>query len=55
MAHNGTISPLNGMDYTMGGRFGNTLLTNGRPAMEATATVEQGTIERWRIVNPAAP
>ncbi len=49
----GSISPLNGMDYTMGGRFGNTLLTNGRPANEAKAAVEQGTVERWRIVNPA--
>lgn len=50
---NGSISPESGMDYTMGGRFGNTLLTNGRPAKEASASVEQGTVERWRIVNTA--
>ncbi len=50
---NGTISPENGMDYTMGGRFGNTLLTNGLPAKQAVASVEQGTVERWRIVNTA--
>lgn len=50
---NGSISPENGMDYSMGGRFGNTLLTNGRPAKEAVATAEQGTVERWRIVNTA--
>jgi len=49
----GAISPLNGMDYTMGGRFGNTLLTNGHHAKDAVATAEQGTVERWRIVNTA--
>ena len=50
---NGTISPENGMDYSMGGRFGNTLLTNGRPTKESVATAEQGTVERWRILNTA--
>ncbi len=49
----GSISPPSGMDAMMGGRFGNVLLTNGRPAKEATAQVEQGTVERWRIVNTA--
>lgn len=49
----GTISPENSMDGMMSGRFGNVLLTNGRPVKEATATAEQGTVERWRIVNSA--
>ena len=39
------------MDYSMGGRFGNTLLTNGRLSKNATAAAEQGMVERWRIVN----
>ena len=37
----------------MHGRTGNVLLTNGRPSKAAGASVEQGTIERWRIVNTA--
>lgn len=49
----GSISPPSDMDGMMGGRFGNTLLTNGRPAKEASDAVEQGTVERWRIVNTA--
>lgn len=49
----GRISPVSGMDGMMGGRFGNVLLTNGRPAKEVVASVEQGTVERWRIVNTA--
>lgn len=49
----GAIAPENGMDYSMGGRFGNMLLTNGRPSKEAVASAEQGTVERWRIVNTA--
>jgi FtsP/CotA-like multicopper oxidase with cupredoxin domain len=49
----GTISKQSEMDGMMGGRFGNMLLTNGRPAKEAVANVEQGTVERWRIVNTA--
>jgi FtsP/CotA-like multicopper oxidase with cupredoxin domain len=49
----GRISPVSSMDGMMGGRFGNVLLTNGRPAKEAVATVEQGVVERWRIVNTA--
>lgn len=49
----GAISPESSMDGMMGGRFGNVLLTNGRPVKEALASVEQGTIERWRIVNTA--
>lgn len=50
---NGKVSPESSMDGMMGGRFGNVLLTNGKPAKEATASAEQGTIERWRIVNSA--
>jgi FtsP/CotA-like multicopper oxidase with cupredoxin domain len=49
----GTISPQSKMDGMMGGRFGNMMLTNGRPVKEAVASVEQGTVERWRIVNSA--
>ena len=49
----GTISPESSMDGMMSGRFGNLLLTNGRPIKEAVASVEQGTVERWRIVNSA--
>ena len=49
----GTLSPESSMDGMMGGRFGNMLLTNGRPVKEAVASVEQGTVERWRIVNSA--
>ena len=49
----GTISPESSMDGMMAGRFGNMLLTNGRPIKEAVASVEQGTVERWRIVNSA--
>lgn len=49
----GTISAESSMDGMMGGRFGNMLLTNGRPVKEAVASVEQGTVERWRIVNSA--
>ncbi len=49
----GTISAESSMDGMMGGRFGNLLLTNGRPVKEAVASVEQGTVERWRIVNSA--
>jgi FtsP/CotA-like multicopper oxidase with cupredoxin domain len=37
----------------MHGRFGNLLLTNGRPSPEARAEVDEGTVERWRIVNTA--
>lgn len=47
----GSISPPSDMDGMMGGRFGNTLLTNGHPAKDATDSVEQGTVERWRLVN----
>ncbi len=47
------ISPVSSMDGMMGGRFGNVLLTNGRPSKDVTATVEQGAVERWRIVNTA--
>ena len=49
----GTISPQSKMDGMMGGRFGNMMLTNGRPVKEAVASAEQGTVERWRIVNSA--
>lgn len=49
----GSISPPSSMDGMMAGRYGNVLLTNGRPSKEVTATVEQGTVERWRIVNTA--
>lgn len=49
----GTISPQSAMDGMMAGRFGNMLLTNGHPVKEAVASVEQGTVERWRIVNTA--
>ncbi len=49
----GTISPTSDMDGMMAGRFGNMLLTNGRPAKEAHESVEQGTVERWRVVNTA--
>ncbi len=49
----GTISPESSMDGMMGGRFGNLLLTNGRPVKEAVASAEQGTVERWRVVNSA--
>ena len=49
----GTISPQAPMDGMMAGRYGNMLLTNGRPVKEAVASVEQGTVERWRIVNTA--
>ena len=49
----GTISPESSMDGMMAGRYGNMLLTNGRPIKEAVASVEQGTVERWRIVNSA--
>jgi FtsP/CotA-like multicopper oxidase with cupredoxin domain len=47
----GTVSPPAEMDGMMAGRYGNTLLTNGRPVKEAVVAVEQGTVERWRIVN----
>jgi FtsP/CotA-like multicopper oxidase with cupredoxin domain len=47
----GSISPQNNMDAMMAGRYGNTLLTNGKPAKDALAAVDQGTVERWRIVN----
>lgn len=53
LEQNGTISPPSQMDGMMAGRFGNALLTNGRPAKEVTADAEQGTVERWRIVNTA--
>lgn len=49
----GTISPESSMDGMMSGRFGNMLLTNGRPVKEGVASAEQGTVERWRIVNSA--
>jgi FtsP/CotA-like multicopper oxidase with cupredoxin domain len=49
----GTIAKQSQMDGMMGGRFGNMLLTNARPVKEAVASVEQGTVERWRIVNTA--
>lgn len=49
----GSISPPSSMDGMMGGRFGNMLLTNGRPTSQAKASAEQGTVERWRIVNSA--
>jgi FtsP/CotA-like multicopper oxidase with cupredoxin domain len=49
----GTISPPSKMDGMMAGRYGNMMLTNGRPVKEAVASVEQGTVERWRIVNSA--
>jgi FtsP/CotA-like multicopper oxidase with cupredoxin domain len=53
LEENGSISPPSSMDGMMSGRFGNTLLTNGRPSKEVTGDVEQGTVERWRIVNTA--
>jgi FtsP/CotA-like multicopper oxidase with cupredoxin domain len=53
LAADGTIAPESPMDGMMSGRFGNMLLTNGRPVKEAVASVEQGTVERWRIVNSA--
>ncbi len=49
----GKISPESSMDGMMAGRFGNVLLTNGHPVKEAVASAEQGTVERWRIVNSA--
>lgn len=49
----GKIAPPSSMDGMMAGRFGNVLLTNGRPIKEAVASAEQGTVERWRIVNAA--
>lgn len=49
----GSISAQSSMDGMMGGRFGNVLLTNGRPSKEAADSIEQGTVERWRIVNTA--
>lgn len=42
-----------GMPERMHGRWGNTLLTNGAKADAAQATAEQGTVERWRLVNTA--
>lgn len=42
-----------GMPDMMVGRYGDTMLTNGRSAKEAHASAEQGTIERWRLVNTA--
>jgi FtsP/CotA-like multicopper oxidase with cupredoxin domain len=49
----GSISPASDMDGMMSGRLGNMLLTNGRPTKEGVASAEQGTVERWRIVNTA--
>lgn len=49
----GKIAPPSSMDGMMAGRLGNVLLTNGRPIKESVASVEQGTVERWRIVNAA--
>lgn len=49
----GKIAPTSPMDGMMAGRFGNMLLTNGRPIKEAVGSAEQGTVERWRIVNAA--
>lgn len=49
----GKVAAESSMDGMMGGRFGNVLLTNGRPAKEVTASAEQGAVERWRIVNSA--
>lgn len=37
----------------MHGRYGNVLLTNGRPSEEAAASVTRGAVERWRVVNTA--
>jgi FtsP/CotA-like multicopper oxidase with cupredoxin domain len=37
----------------MHGRYGNILLTNGRPSPGAAAEVQEGTVERWRLVNTA--
>jgi FtsP/CotA-like multicopper oxidase with cupredoxin domain len=50
----GNISPtrLDGLTG-MTGRYGNTLLTNGRMAKNATATAKKGNVERWRLLNTA--
>lgn len=37
----------------MHGRYGNVLLTNGRPSEQSVTTAEQGTVERWRLLNTA--
>jgi FtsP/CotA-like multicopper oxidase with cupredoxin domain len=37
----------------MHGRFGNYMLINGNAAPAQVSNVEQGTVERWRIVNTA--
>jgi FtsP/CotA-like multicopper oxidase with cupredoxin domain len=37
----------------MHGRIGDLLLTNGKPAKDATAVAKQGQVERWRLVNSA--
>jgi FtsP/CotA-like multicopper oxidase with cupredoxin domain len=54
LGDSGRIVPpiLSGMD-AMHGRSGNILLTNGTLSKNARAAGEQGSVERWRLVNTA--